>query len=108
MSEHSAARPHGYVAFGDRSGRLRESDTLQCCHCGRHWVVQPGSGRKRGFCLRCGQVTCGGAECAECVPQELRLENVEQGRAAGHRPIAAPVGCHISPGGLVLPGSGSS
>lgn len=89
--------PAGYVSITDPEGGLIEADTLQCCHCGRHWRVQPGSGKQRGWCMRCNGPVCGPG-CAECVPQEQRLENLEQGRPAGHRRIAAPVS------GLWLPG----
>jgi len=53
--------------------------TLQCVHCGRHFPLSPGSGRIRGFCQRCNGPICGPG-CAECVPQERQLENVEAGR----------------------------
>lgn len=51
--------------------------TVSCCHCGRTWVSKPGSGRKRGWCLLCGAITCGKDECMACVPYEARLENIE-------------------------------
>jgi hypothetical protein len=53
------------------------SSTLQCCHCGNHFEVVRGSGRSRGFCLRCGDVTCGAPECVPCVPFEAVLEHME-------------------------------
>lgn len=65
------ARPHGYISIvGD--GPIKEADTLQCCHCGGHWIVRPGSGRRRGYCMRCKAVHCGQPGCWECRPhQEL-------------------------------------
>lgn len=55
---------------------LLEVATIQCAHCGRHWVPRPGSGRVRGFCTRCNGPVCGPG-CAECVPAEARLEILE-------------------------------
>lgn len=66
-------------------------DTVACCHCGRHWVWEPGSGRVRGWCLRCAGLTCGSPRCCACVPVEQWLENVEAGRAADFRPILGRV-----------------
>lgn len=70
-----------------------QSDTVSCCHCGYTWVFQPGSGRRRGFCLRCNHITCG-RECCErmgCVPQEQQIENMEAFRAIDSRPIVGRV-----------------
>ena len=68
--------PHGHLLIDGPGGR-REHDTLQCCHCGRHFVVITGSGRRRGFCARCAQVTCGAPGCANCLPYERRIELLE-------------------------------
>lgn len=70
---------------------LLEVGTLQCCHCGGHWIPAPGSGRIRGFCQRCHGPVCGPG-CAECVPVEQYLENVEQGRPEWFRPIVVSSG----------------
>jgi hypothetical protein len=77
---HTVLRPHGIVIATDGEGRTIEADCLQCCHCQAVWQVQPGSGRKRGFCQKCGQVTCGAAGCLECVPFEKRLDLYEAGK----------------------------
>ena len=43
--------------------------TLQCVHCGVHWVYQPGEGKiKRGICLKCMGPTCGNKKCDGCNP----------------------------------------
>jgi hypothetical protein len=66
-------RPKGaFIVEGREVGH-----TLQCCHCGGHFLSVRGSGTKRGFCLRCGQVTCGSKKCDACVPFEARLEILE-------------------------------
>lgn len=78
---HSVRRPHGtLITTPLDGGRETQLDTVQCCHCGRHWVyekavleaIQGGL----GFCRRCNQITCG-QMCQECVPQEQQLENLE-------------------------------
>jgi len=69
---------------------ILETKTLQCVHCGRHWVPRPGSGITRGYCLRCNGPVCGPG-CAECVPAEQQLENIEGGRPLDFRPIRMAV-----------------
>lgn len=59
--------------------RVVQGATLSCCHCQTTWVVQKGSGRLRGFCQNCMGFVCGPG-CAECVPLERRIENIEAGR----------------------------
>jgi hypothetical protein len=63
---------------------ILEARTIQCVHCGQHWVPKPGSGIERGFCMNCNGPICG-RKCAECVPQEAQVENLEAGR-----PLDAP------------------
>ena len=50
---------------------------LQCCHCGAHFQLIPGSKVDRGICMRCYGVTCGKKSCDPCVPTERRLELME-------------------------------
>ena len=66
--QHSVLRPKGTLIITDWDGCVEEHDTLQCCHCGAHWVVSPGSGRRRGWCMKCGDVTCGEQRCDQCTP----------------------------------------
>lgn len=78
MYEATARKPHGYsVTTGP--DKVQEADSLQCCHCGCHWQVVRGSGIKRGFCMKCMQVTCGSPRCNSCLPQEKWVEQVEKG-----------------------------
>jgi len=51
--------------------------TMQCKHCGNHYLSIRGSGRRRGFCMFCFGVTCGRAQCDPCIPFEAKLEIVE-------------------------------
>jgi hypothetical protein len=57
-------KPHGIVIVNGQE----VATTLQCCHCGMHYVSRKGSGIRRGFCLRHMQVTCGQQKCVECKP----------------------------------------
>lgn len=34
--------------------------TLQCPHCGGHFVSRKGSGKRRDYCLKCDAICCGG------------------------------------------------
>ena len=57
-----------------------ERPTLMCAHCQYTWVVQPGSGRRRGFCRNCMGPTCGRRDCELlCVPWEQAMERLEGG-----------------------------
>ena len=87
---HGALHPHGFIETYDRNDRLVNKDTLQCVHCGGHWEVNPGSGKLRGFCLRCNGPFCGPG-CANCVPTEQLLENMEQGRPHDFTPTTVNV-----------------
>ena len=80
---------HGRMVWSDPGSDkpLREVGTLQCCHCGGHFPVQPGSGKTRGFCRNCMGPLCGKEACFVCVPQEQQLENIEHGRPWEHRPV---------------------
>jgi len=62
----------------ERDGQ-RHSDTLQCRHCQAHWEVIPGSGQKRGWCMRCKGPTCGRPECDPCIPSEAKLDAIDGG-----------------------------
>ena len=76
------------VAVRDaRSGGTCLSDgaevacTVQCVHCGGHWIPVQFSGRVRGFCMLCKGPICGPG-CQECVPYERQLEIREGTRKA--------------------------
>lgn len=77
----------GYACISDPGSDrpLQEVATHQCAHCGGVWHAEPGSGKTRGFCMRCNGFICGPG-CAECVPQELLVENIEKGRPLDFRP----------------------
>lgn len=77
--KHISTRPKGYTFETTLDGQLIEHDTRQCCHCGKHWQIKPGSGEVRGFCRKCKQYTCGKPTCDSCRPQEQQLEEMEKG-----------------------------
>jgi hypothetical protein len=82
----SASRPAS-VAFvsGPDLARAAEIEFVSCCHCGRQHPVRQSiellaKGREvLGYCARCNGVHC--PSCAECVPAERQLENIEAGRS---------------------------
>lgn len=82
-------------------GEVQEGDTLSCVHCQATWVKQRGSGKLRGFCQKCSGFVCGPG-CAECVPWERKIENMECGR-----PVNTPLPESVSVPGrieLIVPG----
>lgn len=83
-------REAGLIIVSDPSADrpLLEVATAQCCHCGGHFPIRPGSGRLRGYCTNCAGPVCGPG-CAECVPTDQLLLNYEKGRPLNWRPILA-------------------
>ena len=77
MFGHPNRGPAGYVQITTPDGARVEYQTLRCVHCGCHWIYQPGSGRKRGWCMRCDGTTCGARKCLACVPYEAQIEILE-------------------------------
>lgn len=79
---------HGLITIVDPGADkpLLEQKMLQCVHCGGQFPHQPGSGKIRGFCMNCNGPVCGPG-CAECVPVEQYLSNLENGREANFKPV---------------------
>ena len=67
----------GYLIITGPDGMI-EYDTLQCVHCNKHYIVKPGSGKRRGWCTLCSGTTCGEVGCAACVPFEKKLDAQER------------------------------
>ena len=61
------------------SNGIEVATTLQCPHCGGHFISYKGSGIQRTYCLKCSGVTCGRPECYECFPIEKQLDMAEKG-----------------------------
>ena len=77
--QHSVRKPSGYFIATGPAGTEDEGETLQCVHCQAHWRIEPGSGRKRGWCFNCGGPTCGARDCVEkCEPWEKQIEEMER------------------------------
>ena len=101
MSELTHRQHTGYFSVMDVGGALKDGETLSCCHCGHTWILQKGSGKVRGFCLECNRHHCGGETCWDCVPLEVRLENIEAGRHPGtprSAKVAVPIGIELAKG----------
>ncbi len=75
----SVRHASGNVEISDPDSPLIQGgETLRCVHCQMHWIVQPGSGKSRGFCFNCNGVTCGKEKCEKfCVPFEKDIEIME-------------------------------
>lgn len=67
-------RPGGYILLDG----IERFHTHTCVHCNRVFVMQKGSGRVRGKCVRCNALTCGRSECNFCDPFERKMERMEQ------------------------------
>jgi hypothetical protein len=64
-------KPSGYILMDGKE----VAHTLQCGHCGAHWVPIKGSGRVRGFCSKCNKVLCGAEKCLRYhIPIEVQLD----------------------------------
>lgn len=76
--------PFGNTKFEKKPGGaiildgIEVAHTLQCCHCNAHYVSVKGSGKRRGFCMRCMKSTCGRVECDVCIPFEEKLNKYEK------------------------------
>lgn len=65
-------RPHGIVIVDGKE----VATTLQCPHCGGHFVSRKGSGHRRAWCTKCQAVTCGSHACDACRPWLEGLERL--------------------------------
>ena len=75
---------------------------VKCCHCQQQFELAPGKTKGRGWCGNCMGYVCG-QSCANCVPWERQLENIEAGlpeNAPG--PTLARGGWEPLEGGRVL------
>lgn len=64
-------KPKGHIFIDGKE----VGHTLQCVHCGAHFLSIRGSGKKRGWCMLCNGVTCSRKKCLlDCVPFEKQLE----------------------------------
>jgi hypothetical protein len=68
----------GYIIMDDGNGPVETAATLRCCHGGENFISIKGSGKRRGWCIRCMGVTCGSHEI--CSDWRRRLEDYEKGK----------------------------
>lgn len=67
--------PSGYIIVDGQE----VAHTKQCCHCGNHFVSIKGSGKIRGYCTLCNNITCGAPACDVHVPFEAKLDFIDGG-----------------------------
>ncbi|HXP88840.1 MAG TPA: hypothetical protein VN841_29230 [Bryobacteraceae bacterium] len=79
---------------------IQIGSTRKCVHCGGHFQMLRGSGVTRGWCMRCGGVTCGSARCDACIPEEARLDHAEGQRNSYSGVILDQFGVPVG-GGMV-------
>jgi len=83
--KHSVLKPSGHVICTPLDGsKETQVDLVHCCHCSRLWIWEVGSGKKRGWCLKCNGITCGSELCDVCVPKEKQVENLDKGLPSRH------------------------
>lgn len=94
--EHS--RCGHYLETDKETGRTTTADVLCCVHCGYMWNYQPGSMKRRGFCMACNGFVCGHRACREkgCVHRHRLQEYLDKGIPwecihEGMKPIAVAV-----------------
>jgi len=73
LLKHTTRKPKSIITIDDPEFNQQiQMETKCCCHCRQHWVLKPGSGVTRGYCFKCGDVTCGRKACGTCVPYEKK------------------------------------
>ena len=70
---HTARDPGGSLIIVGEGG-TSERDTQQCVHCGKSWVVELGSGRRRNFCPHHMGPLCGAESCDYCQRKEPGMQ----------------------------------
>lgn len=82
LPKHSMIKPHGTLIITPLDGsKEQQIDLCQCVHCQKTWLMQPGSGRLRGYCGRCNGYVCGSHACFECKgPWERYCDLAEAGK----------------------------
>ena len=76
-------KPSGTIIIDN----VEVAHTMQCCHCGKHFVSIKGSGKVRGFCMCCHKITCGARACDPCIPFEKKIEQIEKDGVLSRIPL---------------------
>jgi hypothetical protein len=82
FNQNVVRRNAGHFIITEPDAPTVEGDSLVCTHCGVHWLVIPGSGRTRGFCRHCNDVTCGAPACM-VHDSKLKQKLVDEGIVTG-------------------------
>lgn len=53
----------GYFETHNGQGYKIEGEVRQCVHCQFLWEYKPGSGTRRGYCMKCQGLMCARPEC---------------------------------------------
>lgn len=118
-------KPNGYYVTATGEGHKIEGESRQCVHCQFIWEYHPGSGDRRGYCLKCDGFLCGRQQCfveqrrmidlfqqetgkvRTCIPFEewnSRVrERVEHYLGGDCTKVALDPALTITPSGLVVP-----
>lgn len=78
MFGHKLHKYAGEVEYIGLDGKSVVKAIKKCCHCGGHWVSQPGSGNRRGFCRNCMGDVCSDACSHNCTPFEKQMDEFEK------------------------------
>lgn len=82
MFGHKMHKYAGEVEYIGLDGKSTVRGIKQCCHCGGHWVVRPGSGNHRGFCTNCMGDICSDHCAKRCHSYEAKMEAMRKGITA--------------------------
>lgn len=77
-------KPSGYIETGTAEGGRVERETRQCCHCQYTWIYKPGSGDRRGYCLKHNGFLCARDEC---MTEQLRMLDHYERESGRLRPV---------------------
>lgn len=109
-------KPSAYFQTFSREGVRIEGEQRQCCHCQYTWEYKPGSGDRRGWCLKHEGFLCARPECALEQDRVLALYSLSTGKVAsclsadewndylGNRQLQLKGEYHVSDAGLIVPG----
>jgi hypothetical protein len=109
--------PAGYFETATEQGQRVEGETRQCCHCQFIWEYKPGSGIRRGWCLKHNGFLCGREECFRDQERLINLYLISTGKVVSclaweewndflaDRQAQLKGEFHFSDAGLIVPGS---
>jgi hypothetical protein len=112
-------KPNAYFVTATGDGLKIEGETRQCCHCQFTWEYAPGSGTRRGWCLKHNGFVCCRPECQQEQEQMLAKYALATGKVVsclafeewcdflkeqiGKTPGQLSKDFTITPGGIIVP-----